>query len=352
MNAFGTHTRAEILSQPAVWLETLQSLHSQADELRRFFEQGAYDEVLFTGCGSTYYLSLAAAALFQDLTGVAGRGLPSSEIWLSPRSVWAAHPRALLVAVSRSGETTETLYACDAFRQVGAGDILTLTCYPGTHLAQVGALNLVFAAAQEESVAQTRAFSTLYLATTVLGILWGGRDDLFEGLERLPEIGCRLLEMTLPMAQRVGSRMDLDRFYFLGSSMRYGLACELSLKMKEMSLSHSEPFHFLEFRHGPVSMITPGSLIIGLVSQTNHSREKTVLSEMAAKGASVLTMAEQDADVAFESGLDERLCGIFYLPAGQLIALERALAKGLDPDQPNNLTAVVRLSSESKKSVS
>ena len=72
----------------------------------------------------------------------------------------------------------------------------------------------------------------------------------------MPEAGRKLIENYQGLAQSIGTAADLDRFYFLGSGPRYGLACELSLKMKEMSLSHSEPFHFMEFRHGPMSMVT------------------------------------------------------------------------------------------------
>jgi glucosamine--fructose-6-phosphate aminotransferase (isomerizing) len=193
-------------------------------------------------------------------------------------------------------------------------------------------------------VAQTRAFSTLYLASTALTTLWAGRKDLFSELAKLPEIGRKLLDTCAGLVQPTARREDLDRIYFLGSGARYGLACELSLKMKEMSLSHSEPFHFLEFRHGPMSMVTPGTLLVGLLSEENRAHEQSVLAEIAAKGASLLTMAERDAGLSFSSGLAECLRNVLYLPAGQLLGFERALSKGLDPDRPNNLSAVVRLS--------
>jgi glucosamine--fructose-6-phosphate aminotransferase (isomerizing) len=121
------------------------------------------------------------------------------------------------------------------------------------------------------------------------------------------------------------------------------LACELSLKMKEMSLSHSEPFHFMEFRHGPMSMVTPSTLLIGLLSEQNRAQEQAVLDEMAQRGARVLVMADTGADVSFQSGVDEAARNVLCLPIGQLIAFERALHKSLDPDRPHNLTAVVRL---------
>ena len=113
--------------------------------------------------------------------------------------------------------------------------------------------------------------------------------------------------------------------------------------MKEMSLSHSEPFHFMEFRHGPKSMVTPSTLLIGFRSSANASREEAVLKEAQAIGARLLTVAEDRADVQMDSGADEAIRDVLYLPIGQLLAFERSLSKGLDPDRPNNLDAVVRI---------
>jgi glucosamine--fructose-6-phosphate aminotransferase (isomerizing) len=129
----------------------------------------------------------------------------------------------------------------------------------------------------------------------------------------------------------------------LGSGPRYGLACELNLKMKEMSLTHSEPFHFMEFRHGPMSMVTTTTAILGLVSETNRAHELRVLAEMSERGARCCALGEAGVEVEFQSGLSEAARNILYLPIGQLIACERALAKGLNPDRPHGLSAVVRL---------
>ena len=122
-----------------------------------------------------------------------------------------------------------------------------------------------------------------------------------------------------------------------------GWLSEISLKLKEMTLSHSEPFHFMEFRHGPQSMVTDQTLIVGLLSDENRAAEATVLDEMRQRGAQVLSIGETDAVVTFESGVPEAIRGALYPPIGQLMAFERALMRGLDPDHPHNLTAVVHL---------
>jgi glucosamine--fructose-6-phosphate aminotransferase (isomerizing) len=342
MDPRGAFTRAEIASQPAAWAATLGVMADQAGPVSDFFRRGGYDSLIFTGCGSTYYLSLAAAALAQELCGIPARGLPASELWLDLPNARRVGARPLLVAVSRSGETSETLRACAGFTAAG-GDLLTLSCYPEAPLAGMGTLNLLITAGQEQSIAQTRAFSTLYLAATACAALWAGRVDLIEAMGGLPAVGERLIAGSRGLAQRLGADEGIDRFYFLGSGARYGLACELSLKMKEMSLSHSEPFHMLEFRHGPKSMVTPGALVVGLRSEAQAAQEGAVLEDMRAQGARLLVIGEDAADVAFESGLPAAVRNVLYLPAGQMLAFERSIARGLNPDLPENLDAVVKL---------
>jgi len=343
MEITGKFTKEEIQSQPEAWVSAIQVLKDQSEVLESFYPQGNYSQVIFTGCGSTYYLALAAAALFQELTGQTARALPASELWLYPKSSYPKTGRILLVPVSRSGATTETLRACEAFETSGGGDLLTLSCYGDQPLAKIGTLNLVFPSGAEESIAQTRAFSTLYLATVALATLCSGRLDLFEALDGLPVVGRRLLSEYALLARQLGQDSSLDRFYFLGSGPRYGLACELNLKMKEMSLSHSESFHFMEFRHGPKAMVTANTLVVGLVSEVNHTHEMAVLQDVRSLGARLLVIGEKQGDVVLNSGLDEAICNVLYLLAGQMLAFERSLAKGLNPDRPNNLDAVVKL---------
>jgi glucosamine--fructose-6-phosphate aminotransferase (isomerizing) len=339
----GKFTEQEILSQPQAWTETIRVLKAQQNEIEHFLKKKDYNQILFTGCGSPYYLSLAAAAFCQQLTGRIARGIPASELWLNPENYYWHDGKTLLVAVSRSGETTETLNACESFKAAGRGTVLTLSCYPDYPLTKMGDINLVFPSGQERSIAQTRAFTTLYLATIGLVCFLGNRGDIWQKMEILPALCENILQVARPWAERFSKVSQLDRFYFLGSGLRYGLACELSLKMKEMSLSQSEPFHFMEFRHGPKSMVTGTTLLIGLISRANGSYEKRVISEMSALGAGTFTLAPEGGDIAFTTDLPEALVNALYLPPGQLLAFERSIARGLNPDEPYLLDAVVKL---------
>jgi glucosamine--fructose-6-phosphate aminotransferase (isomerizing) len=343
MEVRGKFTHQEIFSQPESWGSALEVLNKQINVILDFSQKKKLDQVIFSGCGSTYYLSLAAAPLFQELTGLPARALPASELWLYPHSAYISSGRTLLIAISRSGETTETLEAAKAFNASGGGSLITMVCCPDSQLAGMGAVNLIFPSGMEKSVAQTRAFSTLYLGVVGLSTLWSGQMDLFKKINILPSVARELLAHYGSMAEQIGKNLYLDQIFFLGSGARYGLACELNLKMKEMSLTHSEAFHFLEFRHGPKSMVTGNTLIIGLISEENSPYEFAVLEDMRILGSQILSIGESHTDIVFASGVEEVIRNILYLPFGQVMAFERSIAKGLDPDHPTNLDAVVKL---------
>ena len=263
-------TYREIKSQPEAWAQALDvisaSILPKAED---------YDQVLFTGCGSTYYLSLAAAALYQELTDDSARAVPAGELLLNSGTV-LTDQRTLLVAVSRSGKTTETLKAVEKFKHERRGDVVAISSYPES-LSQLADVNIVVEKGQEDSVAQTRSFASMFVAAAAFCARMAGRHDLLAAMNGLPKAGVQLMQSCEDYARKLGENLSLDRFYFLGSGIRYGLACEANLKMKEMTLTHSEPFHFLEFRHGPMSMVNENTVVVGLLSDVNRAHEVQVL---------------------------------------------------------------------------
>ncbi len=342
-------TYHEIITQTVAWREAIELIKRHASALQTLWAAGeSFDEVVFTGCGSTYYLSIAAATLWQSMLDVPARAYPAGELYLYPQTAYgpSSGRRTLMVAVSRSGTTSETIAAVRQFQASHAGKVIVITNYGATPLGELGDVTIAIPAGQEESVAQTRSFASMYVATTALTALLAGEDTLLVEMEKLPAAGDALIAAAGEQASALGSNLTLDRIYFLGSGPRYGLACEVNLKMKEMTLTHSEPFHFFEFRHGPMSMVNENAAVIGLLSDSNRSAETQVLTEMAALGGRVFSLGERDADVAFHSGLPESVRNVLYLPALQLTAYYRAVAKGLNPDRPENLTAVVELDLE------
>ena len=169
----------------------------------------------------------------------------------------------LLFAISRSGSTSETVNAVQQFKKDRAGKVISISNYDGQPLDELSDLAFCIKEGSEKSVAQTRSFSSMYVTVNALAMLASENEPFYQEMQKLPEIGEKLFSRYEDSVKEIGENLDFDRFYFLGSGFRYGIACEANLKMKEMTLTHTEPFHFLEFRHGPKSMVDEKTVLVG-----------------------------------------------------------------------------------------
>jgi len=340
----GQHTWREIMSQPDIWVEALAAFDPQDRLLQSWLETRAFDQVIVTGCGSTYYLALTAARLLR-YAGCHAIACPASELLLHRKSVCLPGHHYLLLSVSRSGATSETVRAQHHFKYYSRKPVLTVTCDSDSPLAVDANLAISVDVAQEQSVAQTRSFSSMLVVAQQLSALIAGHD--LAASRPLPASCRHLLERYGDLARSLGENSAIKKFFFLGSDALYGIACEAMLKMKEMSLAYSEAYHTLEFRHGPMSMVGEDSLVIGLISPSAARQEIRVLNEMAEMGARVLAIGPAPANahdkVILPADLPPWCSPVLYLPVLQLLAYHRAIFNGCDPDQPQNLSAVISL---------
>ena len=346
----GEHTLREIVSQPYGWSKAFEQLEARRDEILAAWTTVQPQQIIVTGCGSTHYLAQSAAALLQSLIGIPARGVPASEIALFPDQVLYRPEQTLLLAISRSGTTTETAAAMDKFRALGGKAVWGITCYPDTPVGQESDFVLLTDMAQEQSIAQTLSFSTMLYTAQGLAALLGGHD--IAPLGELPDICERLIESTYGVATHWGTEPGVDKFFFLGSGPRYGIACEAMLKMKEMSITNSEAYHFLEFRHGPKALVDEHAMVVGLLSSEQFHHEAAVINEMAEMGGKTVTLVPGKSNtghvtVHLPDNLPTWTLPVLYLPVVQTMAHARSMEKGLNPDQPRNLSAVVFLERES-----
>ncbi len=340
----GQYTETEIMSQPAVWSIALEAFGAQRNNFASFWAEAAPEAVIVTGCGSTYYLALTAARLLRH-SGIDASACPASELLLCSDAICPPGRQYLLLTLSRSGTTTETLRAQGQFKSRTGGAVITVTCDSGSPLADSADLAIAIDAAQENSVAQTRSFSSMTVVVQQMAAHLAGNS--LGDSRQLPAVCRQLLESHGGLAISLAEDAAIEKFFFLGMDALYGIACEAMLKMKEMSRSYSEAYHTLELRHGPMSMVGEDSLVIGLISPATANQEIRVLREMAEMGARLLAIGQSPTELAPEIPLPADLPSwctpILYLPVLQLLAYHRALFKGCDPDQPQNLSAVISL---------
>jgi glucosamine--fructose-6-phosphate aminotransferase (isomerizing) len=351
------NTRAEILSQPSCWKECFEARDKskELESLYRWFRKDA--EYLFIGCGSSYYVSLAAAASWEMITGARGRAIPASELLLFPDLVLNKAVEYQPILVSRSGHSSEIVRAARYLEHERKIPTLAISCSKDHPLGETSRGTIHVLPADEKSIVMTRSFSSMLLELQSIAASVANRKEITEGLRRLPDALHPVLgALSTRVEEFVQARAFAD-YVFLGQGPLFGIACEGQLKIEEMSCSYAQVFHTLEFRHGPKAIVGPETLITFLLSETGYIAEREVLEEMKALGATTLVIANEadaaareSADFLVELKLDVPECVrlVGYLITCQLLGLCTGVKKGYDIDNPRNLSRAVILNGTSR----
>jgi len=352
----GAHTREEILSQPQCWRACLQKLDEEGQLAKVRARFPGPSEWLFIGCGSSYYVALAAAATWNEITGGRARAVPASDLLLFPSLVLAGPGPFQPVLISRSGRTSETLKAAQYLEGKRNIRTLAISCANHQSLDEVCAETLYVLPADEQSTVMTRSFSSMLLGLQALAAEYGHNEKFSQALRSLPDQTPRAFDgIPARLNDFLRSRTFAD-YVFLGQGPFFGIASECMLKVKEMSCSYGQVFHTLEFRHGPKAIVSPETLVTFLLSETGFEAEAEVLREVKDLGGTTLAVTNRAdenirraADFLVELNLDlpeyARLAA--YLFTGQLLGYFTGLKKGYDPDRPRNLSRVVIISEKS-----
>lgn len=346
----GNLTLPEIGGQAEALAAALAQLKLQAGWVERYIGNETYDEVVFIGSGSSYYQAQVMAATYRLWLGRGASAWPSSDIFLFRDQSVARGRKTLLVGVSRSGESSEVILALESVRGLADWDTCGVTCYPDSRLGKLTEC-LVSPLGGERSTVMTKSFSSMtYLMQAAIALACDAEKA--KEMESVPELQRNLVEPARIFAERLIEANEFDKTIYLGMGAYFGLAQEACLKLKEMSYVWTESFGTLEFRHGPKSVVEPGTLVVLLVSEQARAYELKVAEEMKAYGAFVLlvTAAEGEdtnfADEVFETGgreLSDEARAVLYLPTLQYLGFYAAMKRGADPDHPRNLTQVVKI---------
>ncbi|WP_418957775.1 SIS domain-containing protein [Streptomyces tritici] len=294
-----SRTAAETATQPACWRRAARA----AADFEGLPAPG--ERVAVTGCGTSWFMALAYAALRE----AAGQG-ETDAFASSEFPVDRAYDR--VVAITRSGTTTEVLELLAALR--GRVPTLALTADPKTPVRDAADAVAVLDWADEESVVQTR------FATSALAFLRAGLGDV-PGLKPVDEAAVDAeLAVTEPLPE---AALEAEQWTFLGRGWTYGLALEAALKMREAAGAWTEAYPAMEYRHGPIAIAAPGR-----VTWAFGAVPEGLAGDVARTGGTLLS-----------SPLDP----MAELIRAQRLAVALAEARGLDPDRPRNLTRSVIL---------
>lgn len=335
----GDASLVDIVGQGSGWAAAAAAVVAGDAELRSVLECVAPRHIVVTGCGSPYYLAQTTAGLLAGNTPrrAVVDAVPASELVDAASSLVPWPSDTVLVAITRSGATTELLEAIAEFRRIGGAAVVAITCRSASAVTVGADVVVGIDEGYERSIAQTRSFSSMLVAVESIVAVWGGGAPLdATGIDVEVDAALERAELLL---DATGDLARFDRIDFLGSGPLHGLACEAMLKMSEMALTHSAAYHCLEYRHGPMSMVDERTLVVGLLGGTSVATERPVLDEMSALGGCTL---------AIEHVAGRPLAAM--MPVLQLLAHRRAIARGVDPDAPRHLSAVVHLDDDLRSS--
>lgn len=350
-NEFGQLTYPEISAQAEALAAALTQLETQKQWVDRFIGNTAFDEVIFIGSGSSYYQAQTMAATFKKWVGRPASAYPSSEIYLFRDAAAVPGRNYLLVGVSRSGESTEVILALESVAGVPGWTTCGITCHEDSKMAQMTEC-LVSPLGKEKSTVMTKSLSSMTFMMQAASAIASGKPELLEEAEKVVQADAAVVEAADRFAKSFVQEHRLHKFVYLGMGAYYGLSQEACLKIKEMSYVWTESFGTLEFRHGPKSIVEPGTLVCLLLSESARSFELKVAEEMKGYGATVLLVTARKgedtafADAVFEVGgadISDEARSVLYLPVLQYIGFYTALANNVDPDHPRNLTQVVKI---------
>lgn len=351
----------EIFEQPAAINSTLEGRILDGRVLEQAFGARAaevFDEVQgvhIIACGTSYHAGLIGHYWLESIVGIPCSVEVASEFRYRKPVV---RKNSLIVTLSQSGETADTLAGLLEAKRLGFGHSLSICNVPESSLVRESDLVLLTRAGPEIGVASTKAFTTQLVALMLLVIVLGRRNGLtadaearlVRELEKLPGEIDRVLKLDEPIKQIAEQFADKHNALFLGRGAQYPVAMEGALKLKEISYIHAEAYPAGELKHGPLALVDEDMPIIA-VAPNNELLEKlkSNLQEVRARGGKLIVFADINSELQESEGVqvlnvapvDDAMSPIVYTIPLQLLSYHVAVLKGTDVDQPRNLAKSV-----------
>ncbi len=353
------YMQKEIFEQPRAIADTLEGVISIMPEL---FGDGAYkvfkqiDSVLILACGTSYYAGLTAKYWIEAIAKIPVNVEIASE-YRYRESV--PNPNALVVTISQSGETADTLAALKHARSLGMLHTLTVCNVATSAMVRECALSYITHAGVEVGVASTKAFTTqlaaLFLLALSLAQSKGRLSDAEEAehirsLRHLPVAISAVLALEPQIISWAEEFARKENALFLGRGLHYPIALEGALKLKEISYIHAEAYPAGELKHGPLALVTKEMPVVTVApNDTLIEKLKSNMQEVRARGGELYVFADADSRITSSEGVHVirlpehygQLSPILHVVPLQLLAYHTALARGTDVDKPRNLAKSV-----------
>lgn len=352
----------EIYEQPTALINTMEGRINHENVIVDSIGNGAkgilekVEHIQIVACGTSYNAGMVARYWFESLAGVSCDVEIASEFRYRK---FVTRPNSLLITLSQSGETADTLAALRLAKEKGYMAALTICNVAGSSLVRESDLAFMTRAGVEVGVASTKAFTTqlavLLMLVTALGKVKGHisaekEHEIIKAMQSLPAEIEKALAFDTEIEALAEDFAEKHHALFLGRGAFYPIAVEASLKLKEISYIHAEAYAAGELKHGPLALIDADMPVI-VVAPNNELLEKVKsnIEEVRARGGQLYVFADKEAGFTPSEGMkiitmpkvNDIVAPIFYTIPMQLLSYHVALIKGTDVDQPRNLAKSV-----------
>lgn len=324
----------------SVWqtLEHRESIKAAFDGKRRCW---------FVGSGSSFCLAKSAASLMLLRCGIDSYAVAAGDLMLHFEKYEQVLQESVVVFLSRSGSTTEVIEAAKLIKSKLASDCVSICAKSVSELNSFCGLNICIPWAFDDSVCQTKTVGSLYACIAAITAVVCGDDELLGQLSKLPESEKDFRAFIEPIVREV-AEAGWEHVVVLADSELFGLMEEGALAYKEICQLNSNCYNVLDVRHGPMVMINENSFVVLLLDKPGKVTDD-LIADIKAKGALCAVFSSESRSTAANEAIalpcqDPAVSGIYALYFLQLVALHKALHEGINPDEPDGLSAWVKIS--------
>ncbi|WP_159991711.1 glutamine--fructose-6-phosphate transaminase (isomerizing) [Pelistega ratti] len=353
------YMQKEIFEQPRAIADTLQDVDDIVpalfgEEANTMFKH--IDNILILACGTSYYAGMTARYWIESMAKIPVNVEIASEYRYRDS---VPNPKTLVITISQSGETADTLAALKHAHQLGMENTLTICNVASSAMVRECKLNYITRAGVEVGVASTKAFTTQLVALFMLSVCLAKvkgylsveqEDSYLKQLRHLPSAITATLALEPQIMAWADRFVPKENVLFLGRGMHYPIALEGALKLKEISYIHAEAYPAGELKHGPLALVTEAMPVV-IIAPNDELLEKlkSNMQEVAARGGELYVFADTDTQMTNSKGIHVirmpehygKLSPILHTITLQLLAYHTAVSRGTDVDKPRNLAKSV-----------
>jgi fructoselysine-6-P-deglycase FrlB-like protein len=343
-------TYEEMKQQYTALRKTFDYMSSKKGEIITFYRENTHESITYIGCGSSYCLCQSAQMSAKVRLGIPSTAIPAGDLMLNHKDYDKLLDQTMIITLSRSGSTSEVIKAIEAIGSDKKIPLLAITCIDDSPLEKISDFTLKLPWAFDESVCQTRTIVNLYAANLLITAYLSYDSELENAIDLAIDAGDSYMAKYEDLIKPIAERSWTNAVILADGEMQ-GIAAEGALALTEIAKIPGRSYHLLDVRHGPMVLVDKDTLVIACLNENGYEYQKSLVKDIAARGAKIIIYSSLPVEpiegvslhITSNIKMDNAVSGIPFIFIPQVLAIYRAAKDGINPDNPEGLTAWIKL---------